>query len=76
MRTAVAATRAALIQRILPERQRALGSGGGADGAGDEAPKPSILRLLEHLATAHAGEDHGLYHDGGTGHSCKHFDVQ
>lgn len=75
MRSAVAATRAALIQRILPERQRALGTGGGAgDGAGDEAPKPSILRLLEHLATAHAGEDHGLYHDGGTGHSCKHFD--
>jgi imidazolonepropionase-like amidohydrolase len=75
-RAAVAATRAALIQRILPERQRALGTGGGGgDGAGDDAPKPSVLRLLEHLATAHAGGAHDLYHDG-NGHSCKHLEVQ
>ena len=68
--------RAALVQKILPERQRVLGgAGGGAGAAGGEGgddgpPRPAVLRVLDHLALHHAREQRGLYHDGGSAHNC------
>lgn len=76
LRAAVAATRAALVQRILPERQRVLGTSAGGDTPGDEPARPAVLRLLDHLAAVHGTDAHALYHDGGTGHSCKHLEFQ
>ncbi len=74
LRAETTATRAALIQRILPERQRALGAAAGSgDNAGDEPARPSVLQVLAQLAAAHADGAHTLYHDG-TGHSCKHLE--
>ena len=79
LRAAVATTRAALIQKILPERQRLLAAGGGAGpgagaGAGgdsaDDPPKPPVLRALEQLAAGHGGEWRSLYHDGGSAQNC------
>ena len=81
LRTAVVARRAALVQKILPERQRLLaagGAGGGAGGpggaaggdAGDDPPKPPVLQILEHLAAAHSDEMRSIYHDGGSAHNC------
>ncbi|MDO8542337.1 MAG: amidohydrolase family protein [Opitutaceae bacterium] len=72
-RAAAAAQRAALIQKILPERQKALVSGAGATaregGAADDA-KPVVLRIIEAMATAHAVEARPLYHDGGSVDNC------
>ncbi|MSU49089.1 MAG: amidohydrolase [Opitutus sp.] len=72
LRAAAAATRSALVQKILPERQRILsGGGGGGEAGGDEGPpKPSVLLVLEALAAAHTGEWRSIYHDGGSDHSC------
>jgi hypothetical protein len=77
MRTAAAKERAALIQKILPERQRVIaggtsGTGGGGEGGGgDAAARPTILQILDQLAASvGTGEDRALYHDGGSVHNC------
>jgi hypothetical protein len=75
MRVAAATTRAALIQKIIPERQRMPGPGGGAgpDGPaapGEDATRPTVLRVLEQLAAGHGSESQSLYHDGGNAHNC------
>jgi imidazolonepropionase-like amidohydrolase len=77
MRTAAAAERSALVQKILPERLRAIASGGpggpgggGSGGEGGDAPaRPTVLQILDQLA-AGLGEDRSLYHDGGSVHNC------
>jgi imidazolonepropionase-like amidohydrolase len=78
MRVAADATRAALIQKIIPERQRTLGPGGGAspDSPGDEAAKPTVLLMLEQLAAGHGSGMQSLYHDGGNAHNCTTHDFQ
>lgn len=73
-RLAAERERAALIQKILPERQKALGAAAPAagrrePGADDEA-KPGVLRVLAELAAAAGAEAHGLYHDGGHADTC------
>lgn len=79
LRVAAVQERAALVQKILPERQRLLGAGAGAgggpgaggEGGGDDGPpKPPVLLVLEHLAIAHSAESRSLYHDGGSAHNC------
>ncbi len=80
LRTAAVKERAALVQKILPERQRLLGAGGAGGGGGagaggeggsdDGPPKPPVLLVLEHLAMAHSAESRSLYHDGGSAHNC------
>lgn len=75
MREADTKERAALIQRAIAVRQRALGSGAGGgegEGAGGEADgRPAILRQLEALT---AGHNHyrDLYHSGRGGDACVH----
>jgi len=80
LRTAAVRERAALVQKILPERQRLLGAGGASGGGGpgasgegggdDGPPKPPVLLVLEHLAMAHSAEERSIYHDGGSAHNC------
>jgi imidazolonepropionase-like amidohydrolase len=74
MREADGKERAALIQRAVAVRQRALGSGGGGgegEGGGDGDSRPAILRQIEALTAAH---DHyrDLYHSGRGGDACGH----
>ena len=75
LRIAAATERAALVQRILPERLRALSAGpaagaGGAAGAADADAKPTVLQVLEQLTASHAAEMRAIYHDGGSAHNC------
>ena len=77
LRAAALTERAALVQKILPERQRILGggpagAGGGAgEAGGDEGPpRPEILRVLDALAAVHGAERRALYHDGGSVDNC------
>ena len=79
MRAAAAVERAALVQKILPERQRLLSSAGGTAGSaaggsatesGDDPAKPPVLRLLEELAYRHSAEGRSIYHDGGSALNC------
>ncbi|MBI5691415.1 MAG: amidohydrolase family protein [Verrucomicrobia bacterium] len=79
MRTAAAQERAALIQKILPERQRVLGAGGpgGGEGGGrgeDRPGAPTVWQVLQQLAAAHDGSTRGLYHDGSDAHNCTTHD--
>jgi imidazolonepropionase-like amidohydrolase len=82
MRTAAETNRAALIQKILPERLRTMGTGGGGPGGGgrggggseDGPPAPTVLAVLRALAAAqdaaHDGAQRGLYHNGTDAHNC------
>jgi imidazolonepropionase-like amidohydrolase len=82
MRTAAATARAALIQKILPERQRVLGAGGGpggeGGGGGEEGPgRPTVLQVLQQLATSHESDTtRGLYHNGSDAHNCTTHDYR
>ncbi len=84
MQRETASLREALIQKALPERQKALSKPGGGDGGerdkekeGPEgAPTPvagfgsSLDALFEHRALHHALEQRGLYHNGTDRHNC------
>ncbi len=75
MRVAAATERAALIQKILPERQRVMGAGGagGGEGAGGGDPgpaQPTVRQILQQLAGAHEDVTRGLYHNGTDAHNC------
>jgi imidazolonepropionase-like amidohydrolase len=79
-RAAAETTRAALVQKILPERLRTLGtggtgggSGGPAGGDGGTAP-PTVLTVLQELVAAHADTQRGLYHNGTDAHNCTTHD--
>lgn len=74
LRAANAAERAALIQKALPARQKAV-AGGGPGGAGEEGgPPPSLnLTVRQALLAAFAHETNeyrALYHNGADVHNC------
>ena len=76
MRVAAATARAALIQKIIPERQRSLGGAASGEGVagGEAAERPAALVALEQLASRHAASVQPLYHDGGNDHNCTTHD--
>jgi imidazolonepropionase-like amidohydrolase len=80
MRTTAATLRAALIQKIIPERQRTFATGGGSNpdnpAGGDEAARPPVLLVLQQLTAGHESGFQALYHDGGNAHNCTTHDLQ
>jgi imidazolonepropionase-like amidohydrolase len=79
MRIAAATERAALIQKIIPERQRILGGpAGGSDGgtSAETSDKPAVLLVLEQRGAGHSDGMQALYHDGGDAHNCSTHDFQ
>lgn len=80
MRTAAATARAALIQKIIPERQRTLTAGGAGSeaggGSGGDTAQPTVLEVLGLLSSAHHAETRGLYHNGADAHNCTTHDFQ
>lgn len=76
LRTAVAKERAALVQKALPVRQRALAGGGraggdeGEGGGGDGPPLPPTLRALYDAFLHETDEYRAIYHQGGDVHNC------
>jgi imidazolonepropionase-like amidohydrolase len=76
MRVVAATQRAALIQKILPERQKSLSGAGSAEGVatGEGVERPAALVALEQLASRHAATVQPLYHDGGNDHNCTTHD--
>jgi N-acetylglucosamine-6-phosphate deacetylase len=77
LRTAAATARAALIQKIMPERQKMLGAGGGpgggegGGGGAEEGPaRPTVLAILQQLAASHDDTTRVIYHNGSDAHNC------
>ncbi|MBA3848907.1 MAG: amidohydrolase [Opitutus sp.] len=74
MRAATAAERAALVQKALPARQRALAAAGrppGEEGEGGEAPPlPPTLRALADALQHETNEYRAIYHNGEDVHNC------
>ena len=78
IRAANAAERAALIQKALPARQKALAGGGGPGGGGGDdgggaPPATFTLSIRQALAAAYGHETNeyrALYHNGADVHNC------
>jgi imidazolonepropionase-like amidohydrolase len=75
LQLAQAAERAALVQKALPARQRALADAGrppGEEGeaGGDGPPLPPTLRALLDAFAHESDEYRAIYHDGGDVHNC------
>jgi hypothetical protein len=79
LRASAAAERAALVQKALPARQRALsggfgrgeeGEGGGGGGGSDGPPLPPTLRALLRAMEHETNEYRAIYHQGGSVHNC------
>jgi len=75
LRAAADAERAALVQKALPARQRALAGGfgrgeGGEGEGGDGPPLPPTLRALLRALDHETNEYRAIYHDGGSVHNC------
>lgn len=74
VRAANAAERAALVQKALPARQRALAGGerppGGEGEGGDGPPLPPTLRALAEALFHETNEFRAIYHNGEDVHNC------
>ena len=80
MQREIASSREALIQKALPERQKAMKGAGDdeadkkeekkPDGDGSPAAMSEFARLLLHGAIHRALEYQGLYHNGQDRHNC------
>lgn len=66
LRATAATERAALLQKALAERQKALTRPPGAGGGGDGPPEPGHY----HYQTDEHGEFRAIYHNGGNAHTC------
>jgi imidazolonepropionase-like amidohydrolase len=72
-RAAAAAEKNALVQKALPQRQRALGGGDrppGGEGEGEGPPLPPALRALAEAFYHESNEFRAIYHNGEDVHNC------